>query len=320
MVNPERFIDFISVVPFERAIEIEVIATPIGEVLSVNGLTGDVVLSKEDIGLSQVDNTPDSEKEVAYAERALKDAAGNEIAATYATSEQLAQEVDTLEAADTELNVAISAKLATDSFNAWKDSHEADHAKTATAITAEITAAINDEKALRENADTLINEKFGANYSKDATVASAIADAKQAGIDAVTAHNASAEAHADIRAAIPTKTSQLTNDSGFLTSVPEINYCEEITYAELKVLRDSSGLVPGMNYRITDYVTTTSQPDTQSAGHLFDIIVTALSANTLSETASVDYHSAENDTYFADAKLEAWEIKYCLDNDKTRFM
>lgn len=73
-----------------------------------------------------------------------------------------------------------------------------------------------------------------------------------------------------------------------------------------------------MNYRITDYATTTSQSDTQSAGHPFDIIVTALSIDTLSENASVDCHNS--DLYFTNAKLEAWEIKYCLDNDKTRFV
>lgn len=137
--------------------------------------------------------------------------------------------------------------------------------------------------------------------------------------DAVVVHNTSAEAHPDIRSAIPIKTSQLTNDSGFLTSVPEKKYSEEVTYAELKELRDNKELIPGMNYRITDYVTTTSQSDTQSAGHPFDITVTALSIATLSENASVDCHLSDSDSYFTNARLEAWEIKYCLDNDKTRF-
>lgn len=63
-------------------------------------------------------------------------------------------------------------------------------------------------------------------------------------------------------------------------------YCEEITYAELKVLRDSNVLVPGMFYRITDYVCTTTQENTTAVqGTDFDIIVQALSTNTLSETA-----------------------------------
>ena len=90
-----------------------------------------------------------------------------------------------------------------------------------------------------------------------------------------------------------------------------------ITYAELVALRDSSSLVPGMQYRITDYACTTTQENTQSAGHPFDIIVIADSENTLNEKARAIQH--EGDTYFADCNLSAWKIWYCLDNDNTRF-
>ena len=91
----------------------------------------------------------------------------------------------------------------------------------------------------------------------------------------------------------------------------------EITYDELKLLRDSSKLIPGQQYRITDYVTTTSETYTISAGHQFDIIVTALSKNTLSEEAKAIQHSG--DSYFANSNLSAWKIWYSLDNDTTRF-
>jgi hypothetical protein len=37
------------------------------------------------------------------------------------------------------------------------------------------------------------------------------------------------------------------------------NFMTNITYEELKSLRDSGNLIPGMQYRITDYVTTTAQ-------------------------------------------------------------
>lgn len=90
-----------------------------------------------------------------------------------------------------------------------------------------------------------------------------------------------------------------------------------ITYAELVALRDSSSLVAGMQYRITDYACTTTQENTKSAGHPFDIIVTADSENTLNEEARAIQH--EGDTYFADCDLNAWKIWYCLDNDATRF-
>ena len=93
----------------------------------------------------------------------------------------------------------------------------------------------------------------------------------------------------------------------------------KITYSELVELRDNSQLTPGCKYRITDYVTTTAQENTRSANRPFDIIVEALTENTLSENAKACLH--EGDTYFSEnnAKLEAWEIKYCIDNDSDRF-
>lgn len=92
-----------------------------------------------------------------------------------------------------------------------------------------------------------------------------------------------------------------------------------VTWSELKEMRDNATLNPGQQYRITDYVTTTSQANTQSAGYPFDIIVTADSENTLNEEARTCMH--EGDIYFSDAgaKLETWKIWYCLDNDAERF-
>ena len=49
------------------------------------------------------------------------------------------------------------------------------------------TQAIADEADARADADAAINKKFGAEYSETATVAAAIADAKQAGTDAAGA-------------------------------------------------------------------------------------------------------------------------------------
>ena len=98
-------------------------------------------------------------------------------------------------------------------------------------------------------------------------------------------------------------------------------------------MRGNGNLAPGMKYRITDYVTTVDQEDCRSAGHPFDLIVTAIDHHTLDENARATIH--EGDDYFAarpfhvpDYKqyleyarvpLESWDIKYCLDNDKTRF-
>ena len=93
-----------------------------------------------------------------------------------------------------------------------------------------------------------------------------------------------------------------------------------VTYEELVALRDNGELVAGMQYRITDHVTTTAQENTRSAGHQFDVIVTADNENTLNEVARACLH--DGDTYFsqAGANLPAWQIWYCLDNDKTRFL
>ena len=90
-----------------------------------------------------------------------------------------------------------------------------------------------------------------------------------------------------------------------------------ITYAELKILRDNSQLVEGQYYRITDFVTTVDQEDAKSAGHRFDIIVLATSSNTLNENALAAKHA--EDTYFDNSNLDVWELKYDLDNDKSKY-
>ena len=85
-----------------------------------------------------------------------------------------------------------------------------------------------------------------------------------------------------------------------------------ITHADLKAMRDAGNLTPGQLYRITDFVTTTMKTGTRSAGHPFDILVHAVSEKTLSEQAWAVKH--DGDTYFDNACLEAWELKYRLDN------
>jgi hypothetical protein len=92
----------------------------------------------------------------------------------------------------------------------------------------------------------------------------------------------------------------------------------DITYASLKALRDAGQLVPGHWYRITDYQCLTLQVDTESANHVFDIIVGADDANRLNENAFAAHH--EGDTYSQSSTLEAWQLKYCLDNDISRFV
>ena len=89
------------------------------------------------------------------------------------------------------------------------------------------------------------------------------------------------------------------------------------TYSQLKSMRDNSELEAGQLYRITDYVTTTTQTDTQSANNAFDIVVLATDVNKLNENAMAMKH--DGDTYFNNSNLDAWVLKYSIDNDTAKF-
>lgn len=90
-----------------------------------------------------------------------------------------------------------------------------------------------------------------------------------------------------------------------------------ISYSDLKALKEASGLAVGKKYRIIDYVTTTTQADTISAGHQFDVVVTAISSDKLSEDAQAILH--DGDTYFENNTLSLWKLKYDIENDITKF-
>lgn len=110
---------------------------------------------------------------------------------------------------------------------------------------------------------------------------------------------------------------EIANIHDTLENIPSGGSYTEITWQELKNLRDNSQLSAGSLYRIIDYQCTTINPYTTSANHKFDVVVLALANNTLSEQAWADLH--EGDTYFANNDLSAWKLWYCLDNDTTRF-
>lgn len=91
------------------------------------------------------------------------------------------------------------------------------------------------------------------------------------------------------------------------------------TWEELKALRDDSNLMIGAFYRITDYdcILNPSSSWVISAHNVYDVIILATSDHTLTEEALAIRR--EGDVYFANANLEAWSLKYCLDNNQTRF-
>ena len=89
----------------------------------------------------------------------------------------------------------------------------------------------------------------------------------------------------------------------------------ETTYAEMTSLVESSGLIPGNRYRITDFVSMFDGGNTdpyKSANHQFDIVVTAATNSALEGNAKAMPH--EGDEYFAECNLYAWELKYSLEN------
>lgn len=90
-----------------------------------------------------------------------------------------------------------------------------------------------------------------------------------------------------------------------------------VTYAELTQLIAAGELVPGQRYRITDFVTMTNEAFGQSmgvrsAGHQFDVVVTASTESTLSEAATAMLH--DGDAYFSNSDLTKWELKYSVTN------
>ena len=112
---------------------------------------------------------------------------------------------------------------------------------------------------------------------------------------------------------------RITTVSGDLQTLIDnpVEPMAEVTYSELVALKNGGELAAGSWYRITDYQCTTTQTGTSSANHPFDIIVLALSNNTLSEEARAIQHAG--DTYFAKSKLNAWQLKYSLENDKVKY-
>lgn len=94
----------------------------------------------------------------------------------------------------------------------------------------------------------------------------------------------------------------------------------QIDYGSLICLRDSAQLTPGKLYRIIDYDTTVANDqEARSAGHPFDLIVLALSTDTLSEEAMAMRSERDTEDYFSGCNLEAWKVWYCMDNDTNRF-
>lgn len=92
----------------------------------------------------------------------------------------------------------------------------------------------------------------------------------------------------------------LEDDVREIEEIVQKGHLQKVKWAELKDLRDNAQLIPGYFYRITDYKCTTTQSETRSVGNQFDIILLALSENTLSEEGWAMMHDNIYDVTFSD--------------------
>lgn len=135
------------------------------------------------------------------------------------------------------------------------------------------------------------------------------------------------------------------NDDGVFVDDKKVGFeILNVTYSELKNLRDSAQLIPGAMYRITDYETKLSEytEDTHSGGagvldhvlwgsfwntdaskvnmdltlknYYFDIVVVALSSNEISEQAYAVHSARDVEGHFTNRNLSAWKVYYRLEN------
>ena len=99
-----------------------------------------------------------------------------------------------------------------------------------------------------------------------------------------------------------------------------------ITWAELVALRDAGQLVVGGLYRLTDYDIMinssgigTYPKNARTSAHPYDIILTAIAPNILSEECRAMLHDGDDYYSVYNRNLSLWKIWYCIDNDTERF-
>lgn len=98
-----------------------------------------------------------------------------------------------------------------------------------------------------------------------------------------------------------------------------------VTYNELVNLKNKGYLVPGAQYRITDFDTYdfSTVPEYiltfKSAYHHFDLLLTAISNNELDSNAKALHSSRDTENYFEDVDLSKWEIKYDIENNSSKY-
>jgi len=94
------------------------------------------------------------------------------------------------------------------------------------------------------------------------------------------------------------------------TESKEVNMIP-VTYEELVNTMLSGKLIPGVKYRITDYLTVGFN-NRESMEKPFDIVTVALDESTISELCGAVWSERDVDNYFATSNLEGWRLRYCL--------
>lgn len=120
---------------------------------------------------------------------------------------------------------------------------------------------------------------------------------------AVTAEQANAGAIANIR--------QEIEEEGGLSPL----LMESLTYDELATKIRRNLLMPGRKYRINDFCTYVNQEGCAMAGKPFDVVVTAIAENKLSEHATAMPHPGD-ESKFARGHMEAWKLLYTVDRER----
>lgn len=124
---------------------------------------------------------------------------------------------------------------------------------------------------------------------------------------------------------------ELVNYDGHNWSLLSLNTkCMDITYRDLKWLRDNSYLIPGMKYRIIDYETIDRAQSFENFGlisddtiyryatgdsRFFELTVTAETVNTLNPMATASNSLGRDNGYWDDTDMSKWKIWYSLDTD-----
>ena len=109
----------------------------------------------------------------------------------------------------------------------------------------------------------------------------------------------------------------------------------ETTYENLINLKNSKSLVPGAKYRMIDYLTESyydalnneavcsdgvyDLAEYKSLEQPFDLVLTALSDSELDSNVKAVHSKRDTRNYFKDVDLSKWELKYDINNDKSKY-